>query len=517
MSTSEKMDTACQQAMNGLLVNAHALFQELAEQEAGSSPSLVLNNLAAVKAALGETSTARQLFEQALACTTEYEPAVQNLEFLNQQFPGEKENPKDRGTVRRIAIVSLLFSWPSTGGGTVHTKELAQFLVQAGYDVHQFYASYLDWGVGAVSADLPYPATPLVFDHESWNETQIRNRFKTAVDQFSPDAVIVTDSWNTKPLLAEAVQDYRYFIRLAALECLCPLNNVRLLIDEQKKAVQCGKNQFADTDACYQCVMTNLRKSGQLHRLERQLAGFDRTDYGVRLKNSFANAEGVLVVNPEIAEVVRPYARGVHVLPSGFDISRFPSFLAEPAVSRPRKRILFAGLAHEAIKGFPVLLQAGEHLWKQRQDFEIWATADSVGQTNEFTSFVGWQSQENLPALIAECDILIFPTLAQEALGRTAVEAMGCGRPVIASRLGGLPFVVEEGVTGLLCNPGDPEDLAEKCEQLLDDPELRAQMGKAGRVKFLNEYTWDVILKHYLELFGSPAVVNPECNGPSKH
>ncbi|MFH1303418.1 MAG: glycosyltransferase family 4 protein [Planctomycetota bacterium] len=504
MSTSEKMDTACQQAMNGLLLDAQALFQELAEQEESSSHSLVFNNLAAVKAALGETSAARQLFEQALTFTTEYKPAVQNLKFLNQQFPAETENQKHRGVARRIAIVSLLFSWPSTGGGTVHTKELAQFLVQAGYEVHQFYAVYQDWGVGLVRDDLPYQATPLVFDHETWNETQIRNRFKTAVDQFSPDAVIVTDSWNTKPLLAEAVQDYRYYIRLAALECICPLNNVRLLTGEHHNVLQCPQNQLADADACYQCVMPNLRKSGQLHQLERQLAGFDHADYGARLKGSFAKAEGVLVVNPQIAELVRPYARSVHVLPSGFDVNRFPDSLAEPAISRPLKRILFAGLTNEFIKGFSILLQAGEELWKQRQDFEIWATADPVGQMNEFTRFVGWQSQESLPALIAECDILVFPTLAQEALGRTAVEAMGCGRPVIASRLGGLPFVVEEGVTGLLCNPADPADLAEKCQQLLDAPELCQQMGKAGRKTFLNEYTWEVILQKYFELFGPP-------------
>ncbi|QDT76780.1 Spore coat protein SA [Gimesia maris] len=502
----EKYQLACEHARSGVLTEAERLFQELAKAEQGRGLSLVLNNLGAVKAALGDSHAASQFFEEALTVTAGYEPSVQNLNFLAQLSGrnAENEHAQNHSSARRIAIVSLLFNWPSTGGGTVHTKELAQFLVLAGYDVHQFYATYQDWGIGVVSDDLPYLATPLVFDANTWDEEKIRARFKTAVDRFSPDAVIVTDSWNTKPLLAEAVQDYPYYIRLAALECICPLNNVRLLTGGQHQLLQCPQNQLADADACHQCVISNLRRSGQLHQLERQLAGFDKADYGARLRVAFAKAEGALVVNPQIAELVRSYTRSVHVLPSGFDVNRFPASLAEPAVARPRKRILFAGLTSEFIKGFSVLLQAGEQLWKQRQDFEIWATADPVGQINEFTRFVGWQSQESLPALISECDILVFPTLAQEALGRTAVEAMGCGRPVIASRLGGLPFVVEERVTGLLCNPADPTDLAEKCQQLLDAPELCHQMGKAGRAKFLNEYTWELILQNYFELFGPP-------------
>ena len=514
MSVSEKMEVACQQANNGLLVKAQSTFQELVELEQGDKLSLVLNNLGSVEAALGDAGKARQLYERALAITADYEPAIQNLDFLKQQRDSKPDDLDltNQTPARRIAIISLLFNWPSTGGGTVHTKELAQFLTQAGYEVHHFYAVFSEWEIGVVSEDLPYPATPLVFDPDTWNEENIRNQFRTAVDNFSPDAVIVTDSWNTKPLLAEAVNQYPYFIRIAALECICPFNNVRMLIDETGNVSQCRENQLADPDACCQCVSTNIRKSGQLHQVERQLAGFENADYGARLKNVFMEAEGVLVVNPEIAKVVRPYARSVHILPSGFDVNRFPASLAEPVVPRQRKRILFAGLAHEIIKGFHVLLEAGELLWNKRQDFEIWATADPIGEKNEFTKFVGWQSQESLPGLIAECDILVFPTLAQEALGRTAVEAMGCGRPVIASNLGGLPFVVEEGVTGLLCHPGDPLNLAAKCEHLLDDQELCTQFGKAGREKFLNEFTWDVILKDYIELFGSPVSMNSESN-----
>ena len=73
-----------------------------------------------------------------------------------------------------------------------------------------------------------------------------------------------------------------------------------------------------------------------------------------------------------------------------------------------------------------------------------------------------------------------MPTIAQDSLSRTSVEAMASGIPVIASRIGGLPYTVTDGVTGLLFEPGDPADLARKIARLLDDPELRAGWGWPG-------------------------------------
>jgi hypothetical protein len=69
--------------------------------------------------------------------------------------------PCDTNWPIRIALLSFLFSWPSTGGGIVHTFELAQFLANAGYDVRHFYARHAGWGVGRVDASTPYPSEAL--------------------------------------------------------------------------------------------------------------------------------------------------------------------------------------------------------------------------------------------------------------------------------------------------------------------------------------------------------------------
>ena len=104
------------------------------------------------------------------------------------------------------------------------------------------------------------------------------------------------------------------------------------------------------------------------------------------------------------------------------------------------------------------------------------------GPIDEFTRSVGWCSQDELPRHYRAADICLVPTIAQDALSITSVEAMAAGIPVIASRIGGLPYTVSDGVTGLLFEPGNPVDLAGKIGRLLDDPALRTRDG-AGRAQ----------------------------------
>jgi glycosyltransferase involved in cell wall biosynthesis len=428
---------------------------------------------------------------------------------------GSLQAPVVRPPKVRVAILSLLFNWPSTGGGTVHTAETGKFLQRAGYEVRHIYAQYADWGLGIVTQPLETPTEPLPFDAKSWHAAEIQRRFRRAVDDFAPDYVIITDSWNSKPLLAEAVQDYRYFLRLAAQECLCPLNNVRLLVDEQGRISACPKQQLATPDDCRECVRQRQQQSGGLHQAERGLVGYGTPEYDAQLRRAFAQAEGVLAVNPLIAAMVSPYCKAVHVIPSGFDPERFPwppDDIQRPADSRAV--IFFAGLVDEYMKGFRVLHSAAARLWAKRQDFEIVATGDPPGQVDAMTRFVGWLSQEELPRHLRQADFLVFPTIAEEALGRTAVEAMGVGRPVIASRIGGLPFTVTEGLTGLLFEPGNVEELAAKMEMLLDDRQLRERMGKAARQRFVEHFTWDVIIdKSYRPLLKPLPRVRPSASG----
>jgi glycosyltransferase involved in cell wall biosynthesis len=470
----------------------------------GKLHALLQNDLAVLDAQEGNLEIAKKRLLTALARDPECETARANLHALNS--PQTQPSRTDASTRLesdleppiRVAILSLLFNWPSTGGGTVHTYETAKFLATAGYAVKHFYAVLPEWGLGKVSEPLAAPSEAIHFSPGQWQVAEIQARFQAALKTFGPDWVIITDSWNSKPILAEAARDYRFILRIAAQECLCPLNNVRLLYEEGRIR-SCPRHQLATPETCCQCVFQKGRTSGSLHQAERELVGYGTREYDRSLRWAFAQAEAVLVVNPLIGAMVSPHARRVCVVPSGFDPARFPSpRRSAPSITGPKLKILFAGLVDELMKGYRVVHEACARLWQERQDFELLATADPPGSVDPFTRYIGWQSQSALPEVIREADILVFPTVAEEALGRTAVEAMGAGRPVVASRIGGLQFTVVDGSTGLLFEPGDVKDLSQKLNRLLDDHELRERMGRAGRERFDEHYTWDAIInRHY--------------------
>ena len=519
---SQTRPAAALLALNGDWDAALDSLSDLLEQsEDDQLRSQLLSDRAAVHAGRGDEFQAEADLELALKLDANCEPAIANLNVL-QSDPEQPQRPLTRGTDRerptRIAFLSLLFNWPSTGGGTVHTYEASHFLQRAGYDISHIFARFTDsepdgfpWDVGRVDADLPVPSIPVEFARCDWDAPTIRRRLREAIDQFAPDYVLITSSWNTKPLLAEAVEGIPYVLRFAALEGICPLNNVRLLINNGQ-VEQCDSDQLSDPERCRRCVAANSRLSGGLHQAERALGGFGQPDYPDRLRCTLTQAHAAFAVNPQIADLLAPHAPHVRVVPSGFDPARFPNRYTPPKRSRGEPlQILFAGLTEEFMKGVHVLQAAGEMLWQRRQDFEIVVTADPPSRLNEFTRAIGWQSQESLPAAITNADLLAFPTVAQEALGRSAVEAMGCGRPVVASRIGGLSWVVEHERTGLLFRPGDPTDLAHQIERLLDDAPLRERLGRAGREKFEREFTWDVILqREYRPVFGPPVPMEAE-------
>lgn len=499
---------ARQLALEGDFDEARSLYEELAPRvRLKRLNSLVHNDLAALTTLAGDLTAAEGGFRRALELNPKSRTIPRNLAAL--QAAVELEPAGGNGEVRpvpsqvqpegrcKVAVLSFLFNWPSTGGGILHTIELVRFLSRAGYDVKHIFARNLPWGVGRVEQDLPYRPQPLEFDDRDWNMPEIQRRFHAAVGEYDPDYVIITDSWNSKPLLAEAVGDYPYLLRLQASECLCPLNNLRLFPD----GGQCPTHQFASPETCVDCLSRLGRFSGALHQAERAISGVGSAKYPERLKRAFRNAAAVLVVDPLTEAMISPYCQDVRVVTSGFDAARFPwPWSKEPPRLSSKATILMASLVEDPMKGFTVLHDACRRLWARRQDFELLATGEPAGRVDDFTRFLGWLSQDELPRHLRAADMVVLPPLGAEALGRTAVEAMAVGRPVIASRIGGLPYTVAEGA-GLLFEPGNAEDLAGKIEILLENAALRQQMGQIGRQRFEEHYTWDVIIeRHYKPL-----------------
>ncbi len=109
-------------------------------------------------------------------------------------------------------------------------------------------------------------------------------------------------------------------------------------------------------------------------------------------------------------------------------------------------------------------------------------------------------SRENIPELLAEWDIFVLPS-RWEGLPLVIIEAMMAGLPVVATRVGGVGELVEDGVTGLLVPPADPQALADALQRLLADPGLRRRMGAAGRDRALREFQLDRMVRETSDLY----------------
>ena len=111
---------------------------------------------------------------------------------------------------------------------------------------------------------------------------------------------------------------------------------------------------------------------------------------------------------------------------------------------------------------------------------------------------------DNVAAYLQASDVFVFPTL-NESLGMSAVEAQACGLPAVASRTGGVPDIIEDGVTGILVPPGDGRAFSEALRHLIQDTELRARYAVAARKRMEALFATEVMVARYVELFRSLA------------
>lgn len=123
--------------------------------------------------------------------------------------------------------------------------------------------------------------------------------------------------------------------------------------------------------------------------------------------------------------------------------------------------------------------------------------------------FDGHLERDVLAKFYESSRMLVLPSLCYEGFPAVLIEAGIRGKPVICSRIGGLPEIVDDGVTGLLFEPGNAEDLAEKIRYLWERPDLCRQMGQAGREKVLREYTPQRYYERLMAVFKKAIELGP--------
>ena len=231
-------------------------------------------------------------------------------------------------------------------------------------------------------------------------------------------------------------------------------------------------------------------------------------------RRSFARADYFCAVSRFVAETTRRLLRlgdcHIEVLPNPVDTERFKPKRDGHDVEE-RGLVLFTGTVCE-MKGVRQLVLALPQIAAAVPETRLLivgrdrADAPGGGSFTEYlrslvpsdlrprVTFMGHVENELLPELIAHASVCVYPSY-MEAQGVVSAEGMAVGKAVVVTNTGPGPEIVEEGVSGLLCDPRDPRSIATNVTTLLKDDELRRRLGEEARARAVNQFSVAVLVE----------------------
>jgi len=253
---------------------------------------------------------------------------------------------------------------------------------------------------------------------------------------------------------------------------------------------------------------------GQIHPGLRYVVT-RRMDY--RMKQNWYNdrlynkqVDGVVAISEKIAALLaeggvkREMIRVVH---SGIDPEPFQKEQAEGPSST---RLVIGTVAVlEQRKGHRFLLEAARLLKEQGNRLRYLFAGEGAERNYLEQLVIKWGLQDevafmsfisDVPTFLSGIEIFVLPSL-YEGLGVSVIEAMAAGKPVVASRVGGIPELVDDHITGLLVPPGDPPALARVISNLLSQKDVMKRMGVKGRERVQQHFTLELMAKKNEEFY----------------
>jgi spore coat protein SA len=270
-----------------------------------------------------------------------------------------------------------------------------------------------------------------------------------------------------------------------------------------------------------------------INLLRKQLGKYVKIilyEHNHNLADMFTTARAIRILNNldlvvEISEYSRKYDIGSKyadylskacVIPNAVDIRLFQPFWELPArradlrkqhALEGRKVILFTGAIRKR-KGIQTVVEAMEYVLKKHPDTVLVIAGGSAHNGTPRDSFsrkvlkkaasfgdnvriMGFVPHKDIAELYLIADVFCAPSIWEEPFGLVFAEAMAAGLPVVSSKRGGIPEIVNDGENGLLVdNPEDPSAVADHLITLLEDDKLRRSMGEKGRERIEKLFTW---------------------------
>ena len=217
-------------------------------------------------------------------------------------------------------------------------------------------------------------------------------------------------------------------------------------------------------------------------------------------------------ISLEVANTVRVlYGRGIRtpVIYNGIPTVRFVREAGLRVVKDGKNVVLLNIGRFVPLKGHLLLIEAFCLSIKEYPWMQLWLVGDGESRTamEKAVSEKGLQGKisflgirEDVPNLLAECDLFVL-TSNYEGFSLTVSEAMAAGKPVVSTRVGGVPELIEDGLTGFLVPPHDSKALSQAILQLAKDINLRQKMGKAGQKKALKRFDISRTARGYEALY----------------
>jgi len=215
---------------------------------------------------------------------------------------------------------------------------------------------------------------------------------------------------------------------------------------------------------------------------------------------ALAHADVLTATGLHLATATTPFAprnKPVTVVPYGVDLAQF-----KPRKRRARKKTVIGAVSRLSVeKGMSYLVEAFALLRRRYGDtvaLQIAGEGPEEGSLRALSrrlgiedgiEFKGWIDHAELPAFLQGLDIFALPS-TYEGFGVAAVEASAMALPVVATNVYGIPDVVIDGETGLLVPPRNPEALAAALGTLVENTDMRAALGEAGREYVASQYDW---------------------------
>lgn len=204
----------------------------------------------------------------------------------------------------------------------------------------------------------------------------------------------------------------------------------------------------------------------------------------------------------------------MHVVPNAVDPSRFPDNI-KPSCPSDMFTIGFVGTL-KPWHGLPLLIEAYSLLHRSNQDTRLLIVGDGPGLPDlvedlsarglsETVHLTGSVDPDEVPGLLASMDAAVapYPDYPDFYFSPLKIyEYMAAGLPVVASRIGQVAELIQDGTNGLLYQPGDAVALSAALNRLRCEPMLRSSLGRAARETVLHDHTWEAVAKRILHLGG---------------